>query len=110
MGVDDFMAPVEVAARPTFITARAAARHMIPRVRQNRRWRLALGRGRGALEELIQEIQRGETAGFAPLPPDCPSFGDCSPYTCTLKSCQPQWRNPCLVDAGCKIAEFGRIG
>ena len=31
MGVDDFMAPVEVAARTTFITARAAARHMIPR-------------------------------------------------------------------------------
>jgi NAD(P)-dependent dehydrogenase (short-subunit alcohol dehydrogenase family) len=31
MEVDDFMAPVEVAARTTFITARAAARHMIPR-------------------------------------------------------------------------------
>jgi 3-oxoacyl-[acyl-carrier protein] reductase len=31
MDVDDFMAPVEVAARTTFITARAAARHMIPR-------------------------------------------------------------------------------
>jgi 3-oxoacyl-[acyl-carrier protein] reductase len=31
MGVDDFMAPVETAARSTFITARAAARHMIPR-------------------------------------------------------------------------------
>ena len=31
MSVDDFMAPVEVAARTTFITARAAARHMIPR-------------------------------------------------------------------------------
>jgi NAD(P)-dependent dehydrogenase (short-subunit alcohol dehydrogenase family) len=31
MGADDFMAPVEVAARTTFITARAAARHMIPR-------------------------------------------------------------------------------
>ena len=31
MGVHDFMAPVEVAARTTFITARAAARHMIPR-------------------------------------------------------------------------------
>ncbi|MGH2847719.1 MAG: SDR family NAD(P)-dependent oxidoreductase [Thermoleophilaceae bacterium] len=31
MGVDDFMAPVQVAARTTFITARAAARHMIPR-------------------------------------------------------------------------------
>ena len=31
MGVDDFMAPVDVAARTTFITARAAARHMIPR-------------------------------------------------------------------------------
>jgi NAD(P)-dependent dehydrogenase (short-subunit alcohol dehydrogenase family) len=31
LGVDDFMAPVEVAARTTFITARAAARHMIPR-------------------------------------------------------------------------------
>jgi 3-oxoacyl-[acyl-carrier protein] reductase len=31
MAVDDFMAPVEVAARTTFITARAAARHMIPR-------------------------------------------------------------------------------
>jgi 3-oxoacyl-[acyl-carrier protein] reductase len=29
--VDDFMAPVETAARTTFITARAAARHMIPR-------------------------------------------------------------------------------
>jgi 3-oxoacyl-[acyl-carrier protein] reductase len=31
MEVDDFMAPVEVAARTTIITARAAARHMIPR-------------------------------------------------------------------------------
>jgi 3-oxoacyl-[acyl-carrier protein] reductase len=31
MEVDDFMAPVETAARTTFITARAAARHMIPR-------------------------------------------------------------------------------
>jgi 3-oxoacyl-[acyl-carrier protein] reductase len=31
MEVDNFMAPVEVAARTTFITARAAARHMIPR-------------------------------------------------------------------------------
>ncbi|MGH8875736.1 MAG: SDR family NAD(P)-dependent oxidoreductase, partial [Stackebrandtia sp.] len=31
MPVDDFMAPVQVAARTTFITARAAARHMIPR-------------------------------------------------------------------------------
>ena len=31
MAVDDFMAPVETAARTTFITARAAARHMIPR-------------------------------------------------------------------------------
>jgi NAD(P)-dependent dehydrogenase (short-subunit alcohol dehydrogenase family) len=30
MAVDDFMAPVEVAARTTFLTARAAARHMIP--------------------------------------------------------------------------------
>jgi 3-oxoacyl-[acyl-carrier protein] reductase len=31
MTVDDFIAPVETAARTTFITARAAARHMIPR-------------------------------------------------------------------------------
>ena len=31
MAVDDFMAPVDTAARTTFITARAAARHMIPR-------------------------------------------------------------------------------
>jgi NAD(P)-dependent dehydrogenase (short-subunit alcohol dehydrogenase family) len=31
MAVDDFMAPVEVAARTTFLTARAAARHLIPR-------------------------------------------------------------------------------
>lgn len=31
MEVDDFMAPVQVAARTTFLTARAAARHMIPR-------------------------------------------------------------------------------
>ena len=30
MSADDFMRPVEVAARTTFITARAAARHMIP--------------------------------------------------------------------------------
>jgi 3-oxoacyl-[acyl-carrier protein] reductase len=30
MSVEDFMAPVTVAARTTFITARAAARHMIP--------------------------------------------------------------------------------
>jgi 3-oxoacyl-[acyl-carrier protein] reductase len=31
MAVDDFMAPVQTAARSTFLTARAAARHMIPR-------------------------------------------------------------------------------
>ena len=31
MAVDDFMAPVQAAARTTFLTARAAARHMIPR-------------------------------------------------------------------------------
>jgi 3-oxoacyl-[acyl-carrier protein] reductase len=31
MAVDDFMAPVETAARTTFLTARAAARHMVPR-------------------------------------------------------------------------------
>jgi 3-oxoacyl-[acyl-carrier protein] reductase len=31
MSVDDFMAPVQTAARTTFLTARAAARHMIPR-------------------------------------------------------------------------------
>jgi 3-oxoacyl-[acyl-carrier protein] reductase len=31
MAVDDFMAPVETAARTTFLTARAAARHMIPK-------------------------------------------------------------------------------
>jgi 3-oxoacyl-[acyl-carrier protein] reductase len=31
MDVDDFMAPVEVAARTTFLTARAAARQMIPK-------------------------------------------------------------------------------
>ena len=31
MAVDDFIAPVETAARTAFITARAAARHMIPR-------------------------------------------------------------------------------
>jgi 3-oxoacyl-[acyl-carrier protein] reductase len=31
MAVDDFIAPVETAARTTFITTRAAARHMIPR-------------------------------------------------------------------------------
>ena len=31
MDVDNFMAPVETAARTTFLTARAAARHMIPR-------------------------------------------------------------------------------
>jgi 3-oxoacyl-[acyl-carrier protein] reductase len=31
MAVDDFMAPLETAARATFLTARAAARHMIPR-------------------------------------------------------------------------------
>jgi 3-oxoacyl-[acyl-carrier protein] reductase len=31
MTVDDFMAPVDTAARSTFITARAAARHMLPR-------------------------------------------------------------------------------
>ena len=31
MSVDDFMAPIDTAARTTFITARAAARHMIPR-------------------------------------------------------------------------------
>jgi hypothetical protein len=31
MRVNDFMAPLETAARSTFITARAAVRHMIPR-------------------------------------------------------------------------------
>jgi 3-oxoacyl-[acyl-carrier protein] reductase len=31
MAVDDFLAPVQVAVRTTFLTARAAARHMIPR-------------------------------------------------------------------------------
>jgi 3-oxoacyl-[acyl-carrier protein] reductase len=31
MAVDDFMAPVQTAARTTFLTTRAAARHMIPR-------------------------------------------------------------------------------
>jgi 3-oxoacyl-[acyl-carrier protein] reductase len=31
MKADDFMAPVETAARTTFLTARAAARHMIPK-------------------------------------------------------------------------------
>ena len=31
MDADDYMAPVEVAARTTFITARAASRRMIPR-------------------------------------------------------------------------------
>jgi 3-oxoacyl-[acyl-carrier protein] reductase len=31
MAVADFMAPVEAAARTTFLTTRAAARHMIPR-------------------------------------------------------------------------------
>jgi 3-oxoacyl-[acyl-carrier protein] reductase len=31
MSVDDFMAPVQTAARTTFLTTRAAARHMIPR-------------------------------------------------------------------------------
>jgi 3-oxoacyl-[acyl-carrier protein] reductase len=31
MAVDDFLAPVETAARTTFLTARAAARHMIPK-------------------------------------------------------------------------------
>jgi 3-oxoacyl-[acyl-carrier protein] reductase len=31
MAVDDFMAPVETAARTTFLTARASARHMIRR-------------------------------------------------------------------------------
>ena len=31
MAVDDFMAPVEAVARTTFLTTRAAARHMIPR-------------------------------------------------------------------------------
>jgi 3-oxoacyl-[acyl-carrier protein] reductase len=31
MAVEDFIAPVDTAARTTFLTARAAARHMIPR-------------------------------------------------------------------------------
>ena len=31
MDADDFLAPVEVAVRTTFLTARAAARHMIPK-------------------------------------------------------------------------------
>ncbi len=31
MAVDDFIAPIETAARTTFVTARAAARQMIPR-------------------------------------------------------------------------------
>ena len=43
MAVEDFMAPVQTAARTTFLTARAAARHMIrqalgrdPRLRRSR--------------------------------------------------------------------------
>ena len=31
MAVDDFLAPVQTAVRTTFLTTRAAARHMIPR-------------------------------------------------------------------------------
>jgi 3-oxoacyl-[acyl-carrier protein] reductase len=31
MAVEDFMAPIDTAVRTTFLTARAAARHMIPR-------------------------------------------------------------------------------
>jgi 3-oxoacyl-[acyl-carrier protein] reductase len=31
MAVDDFMAPIDTAVRTTFLTARAAARHMVPR-------------------------------------------------------------------------------
>jgi 3-oxoacyl-[acyl-carrier protein] reductase len=34
MAVDDFMAPVETAARTTFLTARATARHMLPGARE----------------------------------------------------------------------------
>ena len=41
MQVDDFMAPLETAARTTFLTARAAARHMI---RQRSGVILAFGR------------------------------------------------------------------
>jgi hypothetical protein len=61
--------------------------------------------GRAALETLMDELQRSEAEGFATTGPECPSYWDCYPYTCTLKNCQPQYRNPCFVDAGCKIAE-----
>jgi hypothetical protein len=62
---------------------------------------------RQALETLVNELQRSEIEGFeVPTGPECPSYWDCYPYSCTLKNCLPQYRNPCLVDAGCKIGEM----
>lgn len=59
---------------------------------------------RRALETLMMELQRSEVEGFEG--PDCPGYWDCYPYSCTLKKCTPLYRRPCLVDTGCKIAEF----
>ena len=60
---------------------------------------------RAALNTLMRELQRSEVEGFAGEPP-CPQFDICFPYNCTLANCQPQFHQPCLIDAGCKIAVF----
>jgi hypothetical protein len=58
---------------------------------------------REALNTLMRELQMSEVEGFA-LGPPCPDFEWCFPYSCTLANCHPQFHQPCLIDAGCKIA------
>jgi hypothetical protein len=60
---------------------------------------------RDALNALMTELQRSEVEGFAGEPA-CPQFDICFPYNCTLANCQPQFHQPCFIDAGCRIAQL----
>jgi hypothetical protein len=53
----------------------------------------------------MTELQRSEVEGFAGEPA-CPQFDICFPYNCTLANCQPQFHQPCFIDAGCRIAQL----
>lgn len=56
---------------------------------------------RHALETLVRELQGVEVEGFAVT---CPDLTGCHSYSCDpLGRCNPQWRNPCAWDEGCKI-------